>query len=66
MSKLEAETSVSASVAYFFSDNVTVRLQGYNLTDEPARTTRNNNELDLRRYDVYGRAFFLDVTWKMQ
>ena len=65
LSKLEAETSVSASVAYFFSDNVTVRFQGYNLTDEPARTTRNNSEHDLRRFDVYGRAFFLDVTWKM-
>ena len=66
LSKLEAGTSVSASAAYFFNDNFTVRLQGYNLTDEPARTTRNNSEHDLRRFDVYGRAFFLDVTWKMQ
>ena len=66
LSKLEAETNIGASVAYFFNDNLTVRLQGYNLTDEPARTTRNNREHDLRRYDVYGRAFFLDVTWKMR
>ena len=64
LSRLDAELNMSASIAYLFNDNFTVRLQGYNLTDEPARTTRNNNGNDLRRFDVYGRAFFLELTWK--
>ena len=65
LSRLDAETNVSASAAYRFNDNLSMRLQGWNLTDEVARTTRGNNDHDLRRFDVYGRGFFFDVTWKM-
>ena len=64
LSTLGAETYISASLAYFVNDRLSLRFQGYNLTDEKARTTRNNNEHDLRRYDTYGRAYFFAVTWK--
>lgn len=64
LNRLDAELNMSASVAYLIRDNFTVRLQGYNLTDEPARTTRDKSGSDLRRFDVYGRAFFLELTWK--
>ncbi|MCY4153705.1 MAG: TonB-dependent receptor [Gammaproteobacteria bacterium] len=65
LSTLDAELSVSAGLSYIVNDNITVRLQGYNLTDEPARITRNNDARDLRRFDRYGRAWFLGVNWKM-
>ena len=65
LSTLGAELSVSAGLAYIVNDNITVRLQGYNLTDEPARITRNNDKRDLRRFDRYGRTWFLGVSWKM-
>ena len=64
LSTLEAETHISASLAYIVNDRLSLRIQGYNLTDEKARTTRNNNEHDLRRYDIYGRVYFFAVTWK--
>ena len=65
LSTLDAETNISASLAYIVNDNITLRVQGYNLTDEPARSTRNNNGYNLRRFDKYGRAYFFGVSWKM-
>ena len=41
-----------------------VRLQVNNLTDEPLRITRDNNENRLGSYDVYGRRALLDFTFK--
>ena len=65
LSTLDAETNISASLAYIVNDNITLRVQGYNLTDEAARSTRNNNGYNLRRFDKYGRAYFFGVSWKM-
>ena len=65
LSALDAEMNIGASLAYIVNDNLTFRVQGHNLTDEPARITRNNNEHDLRRFDKYGRAYFFGVSWKM-
>jgi iron complex outermembrane receptor protein len=41
-----------------------IRLQINNLTDEPLRITRDNNENRLGSYDVYGRRALLDFTFK--
>ena len=65
LSTLDSEMQVGASLAYILNDNLSFRVQGYNLTDETARITRNNNEHDLRRFDTYGRTYFFGVTWKM-
>ena len=65
LNTLDAESNFSASLAYLLTDNITLRVQGYNLTNERARITRNNNEHDLRRFDKYGRTYFFGVSWKM-
>ena len=41
-----------------------VRLQINNLTDEPLRITRDNNENRLGSYDVYGRRALLDFSYR--
>ncbi len=61
---LSDQTSVNLSVSYAINDHFSVRLQGNNLNNEPLVLTQNNNELDLRRYDVYGRSYMLDFTFK--
>lgn len=63
--RLDSEENVGLSLLYHLNDNFSFRLQGNNLTDQPLRLTQNNNELDLRRYDVYGKTFLFDVTWKL-
>ena len=65
LNTLDAEMNVNASLAYLINDNLTLRVQGYNLMNERARITRNNNEHDLRRFDKYGRTYFFGVSWKM-
>ena len=65
LNTLDAESNFSASLAYLITDNITLRVQGYNLTNERARITRNNNEHDLRRFDKYGRTYFFGLSWKM-
>jgi TonB-dependent receptor len=62
---LDSEENINLSLAYAFTENFSVRLQGNNLTDEPLRLTQNNNDNDVRRYDVYGKTFLLDFTWQM-
>jgi TonB-dependent receptor len=64
---LAPETTVDASVSYEWSKQWIVRLQGHNLTNEPARFTTDNNTQDLANdagYQVYGRTYVLDVGFK--
>lgn len=62
--RLDSEQNLGLNVAHHINKKLSVRLQGNNLTNEPLRLTQNNDDNDLRRYDVYGRTYLADVTLK--
>jgi iron complex outermembrane receptor protein len=64
--RLLSEENVDLNLAYHFTDNVALRLQGSNLTNQPLRLTQDNDDLDLRRYDAYGRSFLADLTFRLK
>jgi TonB-dependent receptor len=61
---LGEESILDFSTSYQVNDRFGIRLQINNLTDEPLRITRDNNEHRLGSYDVYGRRALLDFTFK--
>ena len=61
---LGEESILDFSTSYQVTESFGVRLQVNNLTDEPLRITRDNNENRLGSYDVYGRRALLDFTYK--
>ncbi|MGK6319454.1 TonB-dependent receptor [Sphingomonas sp. DT-204] len=61
---LEEETTFDASASYDISDNITVRAQVNNLTNERLRMYRDNKPDRIGRYDLYGRRYLFDVTLK--
>jgi outer membrane receptor protein involved in Fe transport len=61
---LDPEQNLSLNLAYHLTNKLSVRVQGNNLTNEPLRLTQNNDDADVRRYDVYGRTFLADLTLK--
>lgn len=61
---LSDQTNLSLSIGYAINEHLSVRVQGNNLNDEPLRLNQNNNDLDLRRYDVYGKSYMIDLTFK--
>ena len=62
--RLDAEQNLGLNLAYHLTKKLSVRLQGNNLTNEPLRLTQNNDDQDVRRYDVYGRTYLADLTFK--
>ncbi|MFC3116200.1 TonB-dependent receptor [Cellvibrio fontiphilus] len=65
LTTLDAELGVGFSLAYEINENYNVRFQVFNLTNEPLRTTQNNEPANLKRYDDYGRSYLIDFTWKL-
>lgn len=63
--RLDAETNLGLSLGYEITDNFSVRFEANNLTDQELRLSQNNNDADLRRYDVYGKTYTIDFNWKM-
>jgi iron complex outermembrane receptor protein len=61
---LGEETILDASLSWQVNEVFGIRFQVNNLTDEPLRITRDNNENRLGSYDVYGRRALLDFTFK--
>jgi TonB-dependent receptor len=61
---LDPEQNLGLNLAYHLTKKLSVRVQGNNLTNEPLRLTQNNNLEDVRRYDVYGRTYLADLTFK--
>lgn len=65
LTTLDAELGVGFSLAYEINDNYNVRFQVFNLTNEPLRTSQNNESANLKRFDDYGRSYLIDFTWKL-
>jgi iron complex outermembrane recepter protein len=61
---LGEESILDFSTSYQVNEKFGVRLQINNLTNEPLRISRDNNENRLGSYDVYGRRALLDFTFK--
>jgi len=61
---LESEKTLDFSSSYQINDNIGVRFQVNNLTNEALRMYRDNDPNRIGRYDVYGRRFLADVTVK--
>jgi TonB-dependent receptor len=61
---LGEESILDFSTSYQVNERFGVRLQVNNLTNEPLRITRDNNDNRLGSYDVYGRRALLDFTFR--
>ncbi|WP_157218247.1 TonB-dependent receptor [Flavisphingomonas formosensis] len=64
LTRLEAETTLGASLSYTINRNFSVRVQANNLTNQVARFYWNNDPQQLARYERYGRSYLMDVTFK--
>jgi TonB-dependent receptor len=67
LKKEDAEGILDASVSYQWNDHIGLRLQGRNLTNEPNRFTTDNNVENLANdggYQVFGRSFLFDISYK--
>ena len=66
LKQLDSETTLDASVSYQWNDNISMRFQARNLTDEPGRFTADNNPQNLANdggYQVYGRSYLFDISF---
>jgi TonB-dependent receptor len=61
---LESEKTLDFSSSYKINENISVRLQVNNLTNETLRMYRDNDPNRIGRYDSYGRRYLMDVTLK--
>lgn len=61
---LEEESIWDASFSYQFTERLGMRFQVNNLFDEVARIYRDNDANRLGRYDVYGRRYLVDLTYR--
>jgi len=64
LTRLDWGRELDASLSYAFNDNISVRLQGRNLTNDVSRSYWDNNPQELARYDTFGRAYLFDVTYR--
>jgi len=64
LQSLLAESVLDFSSSYRLTQAMDVRFQVNNLTDEPLRMYRDGEPDRIGRYDLYGRRFLLDVTFK--
>ncbi len=64
LTRLEAETTIGASISYAINQNIAVRLQANNLTNQAARFYWNNDPNQIARYEKYGRNYLADITFK--
>ncbi|HVZ99923.1 MAG TPA: TonB-dependent receptor [Caulobacterales bacterium] len=61
---LEPEGVWDFSTSYQINDHIGLRFQVNNLNDEPLRIYRDNDPDRLGRYDVYGRRFLFDISFR--
>jgi len=64
LTRLEAETTVGASISYAVTKAISLRVQANNITNQAARFYYANDVNQLARYEKYGRSYLADVTFK--
>jgi iron complex outermembrane recepter protein len=60
---LAAEKTLDFSTTYQWTDNIGLRFEAHNLTNQIARMYWNNDPNELARYDIFGRSYLLDITY---
>jgi TonB-dependent receptor len=67
LKELDSETLIDASLSYQVTEQLGLRFQARNLTNERGRFTSDNNRQNLSNdggWQVYGRSYLLDVSLK--
>lgn len=62
--RVRPETTMDFSASYQVNPSIQVRFQANNLLNTPLRTYNDNVEDRLGRYDLYGKRYLLDITFK--
>ena len=62
--RVRPETTMDFSISYQINPTIQVRFQANNLLDTPLRTYNDNQPDRLGRYDLYGKRYLLDLTFK--
>jgi TonB-dependent receptor len=62
--ELEPERTLDFSASYQWDENFGVRFQVSNLTNEVSRASSDNDANDLARYDVFGRRYLLNFSFR--
>ncbi len=62
--RVRPETTMDFSISYQINPTIQVRFQANNLLDTPLRTYNDNEPDRLGRYDLYGKRYLLDLTFK--
>jgi len=62
--RVRPETSMDFSASYAVNTQLTVRFQANNLLNTPLRTYDDNVQDRLGRYDLYGKRYLVDLTFK--
>ncbi|MGD0144140.1 MAG: TonB-dependent receptor, partial [Rhizomicrobium sp.] len=61
---LAPETTVDFSTTYQWSENIGLRFEAHNLTNQVSRAYWNNDPNELARYDIFGRSYLIDITYR--
>jgi len=61
---LAAEKTLDFSTTYQWNDHIGLRFEAHNLTNQIARMYWNNDPNELARYDIYGRSYLFDITYR--
>jgi iron complex outermembrane recepter protein len=64
LTRVDWERTMDGSISYNFGYGVGVRFQARNLTNAHSRSYYDNNTSETAYYDVYGRSFLFDISYK--
>ena len=62
--ELAPETTLDFSTTYQWSENIGLRFEAHNLTNQVSRAYWNNDPNELARYDIFGRSYLIDITYR--
>jgi iron complex outermembrane recepter protein len=61
---LAPETTLDFSTTYQWNENIGLRFEAHNLTNEVSRAYWNNDPNEIARYDIFGRSYLIDITYR--
>jgi iron complex outermembrane receptor protein len=61
---LAPETTLDFSTTYQWNENIGLRFEAHNLTNEVSRAYWNNDPNEIARYDIFGRSYLVDITYR--
>jgi iron complex outermembrane recepter protein len=61
---LAAEKTIDLSTTYQWSENIGLRFEAHNLTNQVQRMYWNNDPNEIAFYNLYGRSYLFDITYR--